>query len=246
MRNSYFLIAGAIILYLQMGTIVQAKNSQPLSVTQKVVSLTFDDGPSPKTTGMILDILKKEQVKATFFVLGQHAKDYPELIRRIHDEGHEIGNHTYDHKNLRGMSIGGIRQEIKKTQDILEGAQLTVNWFRPPYGAGRAKASPVASEFNLKTVLWTVDTRDWQKSSAQSVEQSVDQNVKDGSIVLMHDTKAVTVKALESIINQLKRNKYSFLTLSEREMHDAGKHTEELRVAMTKEDIDKKSERSTG
>jgi peptidoglycan/xylan/chitin deacetylase (PgdA/CDA1 family) len=246
MRCYSLLIVGATFLCSQMVLTDQVQSAEVPTSEQKIVSLTFDDGPSLKTTGAILDILKKEKVKATFFVLGQHAKEHPDLIRRIHNEGHEIGNHTYDHKNLKGLSTEGIRQEIRKTQDVLEGAQLKVSWFRPPYGAGRAKASSVASEFNLKTVLWTVDTRDWQKSSAKSVEISVDQNVKNGSIVLMHDTKVVTVQALESIISQLKKNKYSFLTLTERESHDARKHADELKLATTKELQDKKTERSIG
>lgn len=182
-----------------------------------IVSLTFDDGPSNVTTGIILDILKEEKVKATFFVLGLQAKNNPKLIERIHNDGHEIGNHTYDHKNLSLLSAQGIRQQIEKTQEILKKQHLSVNWFRPPYGAGARRARTVADEFNLKTILWTVDTKDWQKSNPSSVEKSVDQYVQNGSIVLMHDTKRVTMEALRNIIHHLKKSKYTFVTLSERQ-----------------------------
>src|SRR6266705_3436895 len=178
------------------------------------VVITFDDGPDPRWTPKILDILKAANVKATFFVVGVNAERYPELVRRIVNEGHEVGNHTYYHPNLALCWPEHIRLELNATQLLLEtitGRATTL--FRPPYAADTdpsqlSELTPlqIAEDLNYLMVLESIDPQDWTKPGADTILQRVKQQRRDGSIILLHDAggdRSQTVEALTRILDWL-------------------------------------------
>ena len=184
-----------------------------------VVALTFDDGPGVHTPE-ILDILKNKGVKATFFMIGENAEGKHDFVKRVHDEGHVIANHTYDHVQLSKYSYDKQKDEIQKTNDILKGiiSGLNVHWFRPPYGDYNDDTMKVLGELGMERVLWNVDPRDWSGVQADAILDNVLSNAKDGSIVLMHDgvaNSSETAKALPKIIDGLRDKGYKLVTVSE-------------------------------
>ncbi|RNA68484.1 polysaccharide deacetylase family protein [Alteribacter keqinensis] len=189
---------------------------------QKRVALTFDDGPDPRFTPAILDELESNDVKATFFVMGARAKEHQEILKRIHREGHVIGNHTYWHPNLEGESVGQLRWEMDETNDIIQNlVGIRPNLFRPPYGIfGTAHTESLAAN-GESAIFWTVDTMDWDGPSPEEILEGVMEDTGNGSIILMHDgahwtgDMNNTVEALGPIIRELKREGYQFVTVPE-------------------------------
>ncbi|TMW70439.1 polysaccharide deacetylase family protein [Alteribacter natronophilus] len=188
----------------------------------KRVALTFDDGPDPRFTPDILDILEENDVNATFFVMGARAKGNPELLDRIDREGHVIGNHTYWHPNLDGETVGQLRWEIEETDNIINNiVGYRPALFRPPYGNfGSAHTESLAS-YEESAVFWTVDTRDWDGPPADEIINTVTEETGNGSIILMHDGShwtvdmSNTVEALGPVIESLKDDGYEFVTIPE-------------------------------
>ncbi len=134
------------------------------------MALTFDDGPNPKWTPRLLDVLAEHEVKATFFMLGIRAHAEPELVRRVAAEGHLVGNHTWDHPNLARTATGKVRDELARTNETLE--QITgerVQYFRPPFGARRPVVFRIARELGLRVVTWNAMTSDWSEPSAEQI-----------------------------------------------------------------------------
>jgi polysaccharide deacetylase family sporulation protein PdaB len=185
----------------------------------KKIALTFDDGPHEKYTAEILDILKEENVPATFFVIGENAKSCPELIKRELAEGHEIGNHTYSHMFLKNKSSAVISREILDAETALyEVADYRSKLLRPPGGLYDSAVCASARECDYSMILWSVDTRDWAHTPAEQIAKSVLENVKSGDIILMHDYisgKSPTPKSLRAIIPKLKSDGFTFVTVSE-------------------------------
>src|SRR5438309_440201 len=178
------------------------------------VAITFDDGPDPRWTPKILDILKAANVKATFFVVGVNAERYPDLVRRIVNEGHEIGNHTYYHPNLALCWPEHIRLELNATQLLLEtitGRATTL--FRPPYASDTgptqlSELAPlkIAEDLNYLVVLENIDPQDWAKPGADIILRRIKQQRHDGSVILLHDAggdRSQTVEALPRILDWL-------------------------------------------
>src|SRR5438552_6886336 len=178
------------------------------------VTITFDDGPDPRWTPKILDILKGANVKAAFFLVGANAERYPNLVRRIVNEGHEIGNHTYYHPNLALCWPEHIRLELNATQLLLEtitGRATTL--FRPPYAADTSLSQlseliplQIAEDLNYMVVMESIDPQDWAKPGADTILQRVKQQRRDGSIILLHDAggdRSQTVEALPRILEWL-------------------------------------------
>ena len=178
------------------------------------VVLTFDDGPDPTWTPKILDILKAANVKAAFFVVGKNAENYPALVRRIVDEGHEIGNHTYYHPNLAVCWPEHIRLELNATQLLLEsitGRATTL--FRPPYAADTSPSQlseltplQIAQDLDYLVVLENIDPQDWARPGADIILQRIKQQRRDGNIILLHDAggdRSQTVEALPRILEWL-------------------------------------------
>lgn len=183
-----------------------------VSIDDKVVALTFDDGPS-KYTDQILDILKKYNACGTFFLIGNKVEFYSDTLRRMLEEGSEIGNHSYDHKLLTRLSKESFQEEINKTQMAIKKVTgFTPTLFRPTYGGYN---NTLKSYTDLKFVLWDVDSRDWQVKSKEKILKNVLPNVKSGSIVLMHDNHEYSVNALEDMIESLKKQGYKFVTVTE-------------------------------
>lgn len=179
----------------------------------KQVALTFDDGPHPVYTEELLDGLKERNVRATFFVLGEHAQLYPELIERMQEEGHLIGNHTYSHLQLKKGNWEEYREELVKTNQVI--CQITgeeVCYVRPPYGSWDKSFE---EELNMFPVMWTVDSRDWCSKDAAGVAKKVVKETGEGDIILMHDYYASTVKAALAAVDELLEKGYTFVTVEE-------------------------------
>lgn len=182
--------------------------------TKPVVALTFDDGPS-KYTKEIIDILKEYDANATFFVLGNKVELYQETIRQSIANGNEIGNHSYNHKQLTKLSVSELKEQIDKTQDILKQyTGYTPRLLRPTYGAINQK---VRSNTDLSIVLWNIDPKDWKIKDSETIANNVLTKVSDRDIILMHDTKKRTVEAVKIIVPALIEQGYQLVTISELE-----------------------------
>lgn len=179
----------------------------------KKIALTFDDGPHPYYTEQLLDGLKERGAKATFFVLGENAAQYPELIRRMSAEGHLVGNHTYSHIQFSQNNGEKFKQELIKTSGLLE--ELTgkeIQYVRPPYGTWDRKFE---RELNMLPVLWTIDPLDWSTQNADSIVRAVESRAKENAIILLHDEYKTTVTAALRIIDDLQAQGYEFVTVEE-------------------------------
>lgn len=179
----------------------------------KYVALTFDDGPSGKYTRKLLDGLYDRGVQATFLLCGYRMKDYPDLTRRIWEEGHEIGYHGFTHKNMQQMSRRDIAKELEDSQALLpEGCQPV--FLRPPGGCCSDAVRQVTQVRNLAILGWSVDPRDWATHDTASIERFVLKNVKDGDIVLLHDMSDSSVKAALDIVDVLLEKEFEIVTVS--------------------------------
>ncbi|MDR0879416.1 MAG: polysaccharide deacetylase family protein [Clostridioides sp.] len=189
------------------------------SKDEKLISLTFDDGPHPTETDKVLDVLKKYNIKATFFVAGKHVKWYPDPVIRASKEGHEIGNHTFNHYDIANLSNAQLEDEIKMCEDVIkEKTGKTPTLFRPPYGSYSKNGLPeIADKNGYKIVLWGgVDALDWKNPSAESIAKNITSSVENGEIILLHDYATTnTVEALEILIPQLQSQGYKFVTVSQ-------------------------------
>lgn len=185
----------------------------------KVVALTFDDGPDPRFTPKILDILKKENVKATFFVIGSRVAKNPHLARRASDEGHLIGNHSYTHPDLKLDTRDKIIQELKKCQDaIYRVTGQEPHYFRPPKGLFDDTTTAIAKQANYKIVLWDVCVEHKASPTPEREAKRVLLLVRPGYIILAHDgrlNRKNTIKAIPLIIKGLKEKGYEFVTVDE-------------------------------
>lgn len=188
----------------------------------KQVALTFDDVPDPRFTGKVLDILKQHQVKATFFAVGERAGKHPELMKRIHEEGHAIGNHSYNHAQLSKLSLDKFKSQIERTNTILKSLTgVDPRLIRPPYGDINEQQLQWARKHGYKVVNWNVDSLDWKGLNKEEVKHNILSAVGSGSIVLQHAGGGVgsdltgTIEALPDIITELQRKGYSLVTLPE-------------------------------
>ncbi|BFT74451.1 hypothetical protein PAENIP36_58930 [Paenibacillus sp. P36] len=186
------------------------------------VALTFDDGPDEKYTPLILDILKKEQVKATFFVVGEHAKEHPKMLKRVVDEGHVIGNHSWDHVNLSDATADKIEGEIGSTDDMIKQITgVTPTLFRAPYGAVSPQVLNASMKSGHQVIGWSVDTLDWDGKSVPQILSNVRKEVGPGAIILQHFAGGKhgklgnTVEALPQIISYLRQKGYTLVTVPE-------------------------------
>jgi peptidoglycan/xylan/chitin deacetylase (PgdA/CDA1 family) len=183
----------------------------------RVVAMTFDDGPDPKLTPKLLDMLKERKVHATFFVVGKNAAEYPDILKRIVAEGHEIGNHSWSHPQLTALGISGVKSQIEKTNAAIRAAtgRETVV-MRPPYGATSARLNKYyADTFGMKVILWSVDPLDWKYRNAERVKSAILAQVTPGGIVLVHDIHASSVAAMPGTLDALIARGYKFATVSE-------------------------------
>ncbi|WP_327089918.1 polysaccharide deacetylase family protein [Nonomuraea sp. NBC_01738] len=181
----------------------------------KCVALTFDDGPGDYTT-KLLGILRERGVRATFFVVGEMvAADKHHNLRRIVDDGHELGNHSWSHAQLTALSTSGIRYQLKHTQDLVERiAGIRMTLMRPPYGSTDKRVAAETKREGLAQILWNVDTLDWRDRVPSIVAKRAGK-AKAGSIILMHDIHGTTVEAVPRLLSTLEHKGYTFVTVSE-------------------------------
>ncbi|MEG4009510.1 polysaccharide deacetylase family protein [Microcoleus sp. Pol11C1] len=188
-----------------------------LDSQRKAIALTFDDGPWPKTTTQILDILKENNIKATFFWVGKYLKNSPEIGQQVAAAGHAIGNHTWNHEYLQYNEDGAAR-EIDRTSSLIEDLTgIQTSMFRPPGGILNNGLTAYAQKNNYAVVMWSADSFDW-RTLTESLIDNVMRQANSGGIVLMHDgggNRARTVKALPDIIARLRNEGYSFVTVPE-------------------------------
>ena len=182
--------------------------------TERVIALTFDDGPKPGMTEPLLEMLTNAHVTATFFVIGKHVMEYPELTRRISDAGMEIANHSYTHRNLTTLNAAQVAQEMLETQAaIMSVTGKMPRFMRPPGGNWNAAVAQVVRQWGLTPCMWTVDVYGSEVLGAQQVANAVLREVQPGSIILMHNGKASTLQALPTILRELKARGYTFATV---------------------------------
>lgn len=181
------------------------------------IAMTFDDGPSGVLTPRLLDILKQRNIKVTFFVLGQLVKEHPEIVQRAVAEGHEIANHSWDHKALNKLPEGGLKHELTDTsEEITRATGKPVTLMRPPYGATNPRLSrAIEKEYGMKVILWSVDPFDWKRPGPQVVSQRILAGAKPGAIILSHDIHPGTIEAMPATLDALQAKGYKFVTVSE-------------------------------
>ena len=190
---------------------------------EKIIALTFDDGPDEVFTPQILNILKKYDIKATFFVIGEKVSRNEDIIKRQIEEGHEIGNHTFTHINALKKNYFEIKEEIEKTQEAIKsvtGEEPTI--FRPPYRGLSRDLCRIIKEKNMNIVLWSnIDVRDWSNPGVDTMVNTIENEIENGNILILHDyntvrnDKSQTIETLEIVIPKLKKMGYKFVTVSE-------------------------------
>lgn len=179
----------------------------------KKIAITFDDGPDAVFTPVLLDGLKQRNVKASFFVIGQEAEKYPELIQRMKEEGHLIGNHTYHHVELTRVDAQTEQKEIEMTNEVLE--QITGErpvFLRPPYGSWREET---LQDMEMLPVKWNIDPLDWCTKSTGEIVRKVVTQAEENGIILLHDCYGPSVEAGLQIIDTLTEAGYRFVTVDE-------------------------------
>lgn len=180
---------------------------------QKKICITFDDGPHPYYTEQLLDGLKERGVKATFFVTGEHAALHPDIIERMSEEGHVIGNHTYSHMQLKASNREEFKEELIRTNGIIE--EITgkeVVYVRPPYGTWD---KTFEKELNMIPVLWTVDPLDWCSTNVANITEKVVDKARENDIILMHDYYESSVTAALKVVDELLEEGFTFVTVDE-------------------------------
>lgn len=196
----------------QMIQVSNAVQTEETEQTEKKIALTFDDGPG-KYTEQLLDGLKEADVKATFFLLGINAESNREIVKRIADEGHLIGNHTYDHVQLTKLSLQEAKLELRKNSDLLY--QITgksILYMRPPYGEW---SDALAENCDMTRVMWSIDPVDWSVQNTSQVAAHILSHAEDGSIILLHDIFRTSVEAALQVIAPLKEAGFTFVTIDE-------------------------------
>lgn len=188
-----------------------------VTVDQPVIAMTFDDGPHATLTPKLLDLLKERNIKATFFMVGECAEANPDIVKRIHDEGHEVANHSWNHPSLTKLSPDAVASQLNKTSDAIAAAcGVRPVLMRPPYGAvNEPLKKRINEEFKMKVVLWSVDPLDWKRPGPSAVTSRIVSQTQPGAIILSHDIHAGTIEAMPATLDQLKAKGYKFVTVSE-------------------------------
>ena len=196
------------------GTVVDGRAILKMSKGSNLCALTFDDGPSSHTE-RLMEILRERGIHATFFVVGKQVKYHPELIVRLQQEGHEIGNHTYSHKSLRHLSVDAQRSEILSVQELLRKLGVHSRYIRPPYGNFDANTVAIAKAEGADIMLWSIDSMDWSKRASIENMKTLISGQKLRGVFLFHDTHEQTIEALPEILDRLIADGCQFVTVSE-------------------------------
>lgn len=196
---------------------LSAAESKPvyeLDAERKVVALTIDDGPDPRHTPTVLALLEQYRIRATFFLIGENAVQYPDLVREIAARGHHIANHTWTHPDLRSLSDAKIKDELERTSDLLNKATgKPPTWFRAPGGDWSTVSLKIAADLGMRNMAWSVDPRDWARPGTAVITDRILKDVRPGAIVLNHDgggDRSQTVAALKTYLPVLIDSGYYF------------------------------------
>lgn len=194
------------------GEIQQKESVEESEVKEKPsIAITFDDGPSGRYTGRLLDGLKERNVKASFFLIGENAEENPVLVERIYKEGHLIGNHTYSHVQMTHLSEEAAVREIERTDQVISAITGEhVAYMRPPFGAWQRE---LEVRMEVLPVLWSVDPLDWTTENVDEIVSKVVTEVEEGDIILLHDCYASSVEAALRIVDILQKEGYEFVTV---------------------------------
>ncbi|SPF80454.1 polysaccharide deacetylase family protein [Pseudoprimorskyibacter insulae] len=195
----------------------EAATIMAVRTVSPVVAMTFDDGPHPRLTPLLLDMLKARGLRATFYLIGNRVVKWPDIVKRIADEGHEIGNHSWSHPFLSKLGNDAVLSEIDRTTDaIYKVTGRPPVTFRPPYGAFTNKQRQMLyQKRNLPTVLWSVDPQDWRKPGASTVAKRILGGSRPGAIILSHDIHTGTVNAMPGTLDGLHERGYQLGTVSQ-------------------------------
>lgn len=204
--------AGCYAGNVQQSQAMPAETSD-VSEIEKKVAITFDDGPDSDYTPLLLEGLKERGVKATFFLLGKQAEKYPDLVKEIYQEGHLIGNHSYEHVNLSNLTDSAAMEQVNKTNRLLyEITGEYPQYIRPPFGCWKCNLD---YDTKMIEVLWDVDPLDWKTSNSDVIAKRVINKVVENDIILLHDASESSVKAAFKIIDALEKEGYTFVTVEE-------------------------------
>ena len=180
---------------------------------EKLIAITFDDGPRRETTERLLDGLEERDVRATFFLIGRQIEGNEDLVERMQAEGHQVGSHTWSHTRLTGVSADTLRQEVGRTEEALEDLLGPGSyWLRPPYGAVDAADRDLIQTPMIK---WSIDPRDWEKKDAGAVVRAVLEAAAPNQIILLHDIYPTSVDAALAVVDALQGEGYRFVTVAE-------------------------------
>jgi len=222
-RHIFFSLIGLFAigtLYVQVSEVI---NAGPIAIAgtrteQKVVAVTFDHSWGNKFTPSILDTLKQQELKVTFFIMGPWAKKFPEVAKRMAAEGHEIASHGYRHENYGDMTPEWVKEDIQKSHaQIKEVTGVDPTLIRPPNGHYSQKSLKATDELGYKTIIWNVDSLDWKNPGRDVIIDRVMKRIKPGAIILMHasDTPVQTADALPILIQKIKAEGYKIVTVGE-------------------------------
>ncbi|MDD4895091.1 MAG: polysaccharide deacetylase family protein [Candidatus Omnitrophica bacterium] len=220
------LAVAAFCVFFDEAVIVRKNTIYRVSSTKKLVALTFDDGPSPIWTPKILDELNKAQVKATFFMLGEHVVKYPDVARRVVKEGHEIGNHTYDHHVLIYYTMEELENELNNADNAIKGVTgVTTRYFRPPKAWLTPDEKIKVSQMGYKVILWSLNSKDWVTFDDRYMVRYISRNIRPGDILLFHDSggafsseggdRSETVSCIKGLVEKLREKGYRFVTITQ-------------------------------
>lgn len=216
MEQAIMLMTGLLCL-VGLGCNIREKETRETMASagsmDKKIAITFDDGPNPEYTEMLLEGLKERGVNATFFLLGKEVEMYPEIVEDIHEDGHLIGTHSYEHVNLKNLSDAAAIEQVDKTNAaIYEITGEYPEYIRPPFGCWKCNLD---YETEMIEVLWDVDPLDWKTSNSDVITKRVVGKVQEDDIILLHDASESSVKAAFKIIDELQKEGYTFVTVDE-------------------------------
>lgn len=223
MKNTKHFASVVLILLVSLRLLTLSPSAavkvyRSVATNKKQIALTFDDGPHPTLTPRILNILAQYNIPATFFMVGQNVRNYPEAARAVIEAGHEVGNHTFSHPHISNLGEKAIFDEIGRCEDALEElCEYRPHLLRTPQGALTPSLEKCLKDDDYILILWSLDTRDWEHKSTAHLVKTVLENVQAGDIILMHDFighNSKTPEALEKIIPALLAEGYEFVTVS--------------------------------
>ncbi len=221
-----FIVVGGFCVFFDQAILTRRGTIYRVKTDKKRVLLTFDDGPSPEWTPKILNELKEANIKAVFFMIGHHVQKYPDIARRVVEEGHTIGNHGYAHSVMFYYTAAEIEEEIKYTEHVIkEVTGQTTKYFRPPKAWLRRGIKKKIKLMGYETILWSLNSKDWVSFNHKSITNYISKNIKNGDILLFHDSGNVstteggnrrqTVKSISLLARTLREKGFEFVSIEE-------------------------------